>query len=137
MRSYFFRISFIIIVVSLLSCTHNNGDIGPLFGQWKLTTLLIDENPDKNYKGNIYFSFQNDVTNMKIINDNQNVYDTYGHWKQEGNKLLLIYDDPIFPPLLETYFNPGINICEIITLDNKELILKRVTEDKTYTYKFK
>lgn len=132
-----YKIFFSIIIITLLSCTHNNGDIGPLFGQWKLTAILVNEKPDPNYDENIFFAFQNDITNMRIVRQNHENVETYGHWEQKGNILLLIYDDPDYSPLSETYFNAGINTCEIITLNSKKLILKREADNNTYVYKFK
>lgn len=132
-----YKILFLTIIVTLLSCTHNNGDIGPLFGQWKLTEILINDKPDQNYGGNIFFAFQNDVTNMRMVCEHNETIEKYGHWEQNGDILLLIYDDPNYLPLPETYFNTGVNTCEIITLNSKELILKRKSDNGTYTYKFK
>lgn len=132
-----YRILFSITIITLLSCTHNNGDIGPLFGQWKLTEIIINDKPDQNYNENIFFAFQNDVTNMKIVYEHHETVEAYGHWKQNGNILLLIYDDSRYLPLSETYFNAGVNTCEIIRLNGKELILKRESDGNTYTYKFK
>ena len=37
------------------SCTHNNGDIGPWFGEWKLTSIEIDGSPDAAYKANTFW----------------------------------------------------------------------------------
>lgn len=131
------KIFFSIIIITLLSCTHNNGDIGPLFGQWKLTSILINGKPDRDYDENIFFAFQNDVTNMRMVYDHNETYERYGRWEQNGDILLMIYDDPNHIPFSETYFNAGVNTCKIVTLNSKELILKRETDNNTYTYKFK
>lgn len=132
-----YKILFLIIMTASLSCTHNNGDIGPIFGQWKLTSIFINDKEDQGYKENIFFAFQNDVTSMRIVRENQDVSETFGHWKLDGDILLLIYDDPDLEPLSETYFTEGVNTCEIITLSGKELILKREANGNIYIYRLK
>ncbi|MEG2819536.1 MAG: lipocalin-like domain-containing protein [Muribaculaceae bacterium] len=123
-----------ILLMSNISCTHNNGDIGPLFGNWKVTTIEINDKIDHAYQGNLFFEFQNDVTGMKVVYDNHNVAESYGQWKLTDKKLLIIYDDKILPPLLESHMCQGTNICEVITLTNKNFKFRLVTPHDTYTY---
>ncbi len=53
----------------LVSCTHNNGDIGSLFGTWKLTAILIDGQLAEDYSGNCFWSFQNDIIAFTLEDD--------------------------------------------------------------------
>ena len=39
----------IFVVLSFCGCTHNNGDIGPWFGQWKVERIDKDGMPDPDY----------------------------------------------------------------------------------------
>lgn len=135
MKHIFHIITFIsIILIGGASCTHNNGDIGPLFGNWKVTSIEINGIPDASYKGNIFFAFQTDITNMKAIYDNHVYSERFGQWKIEGENLLLTYNDTWYPPLSESHMSVGTNICRIIQLTNKDMKLSMTNSEATYTY---
>lgn len=116
------------MLLTLASCTHNNGDIGPLFGQWKVTSIDIDEKPMEDYKGNLFFSFQNDV----VL-----VYGTYGQWIQTGNSIDFIFSmEPIGYPNIPG-FKFGHNPYQIISLNKDYFNFTSTIEGKTYTYHLK
>lgn len=135
MKRIFHIITFLsIILIGGSSCTHNNGDIGPLFGNWKITSIDINGVPDASYKGNIFFAFQNDVTNMKAIYDDHSYSECYGRWEIDGDNLILTYNDTRLYPLKESYLSVGTNICHIIQLTNKDMKLSMTNSEATYTY---
>lgn len=53
--------SILFILLSMSTCTQNNGNIGIWFGHWKVTDILINGAPVDNYSGNVFFSFQSKV----------------------------------------------------------------------------
>lgn len=110
-------LTILIVTASMLlpsGCTHNNGDIGPWFGQWKMTRMDIDGVADAEYQGNIYWSFQTNIFQMKKITPGVvNHADTrWGTWSEEGDCLLLNFTyssaltppgSGVYTPLPETY----------------------------------
>lgn len=48
-------------VAALSSCTRNNGDIGPWFGTWQLTSITADGKEMTDYNGRIFWNFQNNI----------------------------------------------------------------------------
>ncbi len=134
-RNYIY-IAFISILLFASSCTHNNGDIGDLFGSWKLNYILVDGNPSENYKGNIFFAFQNDITSMKMVSPNHIRSDQFGTWKRTGDKLILTYDDSAYTPFPETYMKKGANDCTILHLSSSKMTLQMATQEAIYTYSF-
>lgn len=77
----------------LASCTHNNGDIGPLFGQWKVTAMEGDGVTLPPYDGNMYWSFQSHTIEMKVVSDDHAVWQTFGNWSKTDNELMLDFPD--------------------------------------------
>ena len=53
-------------LISLNACTHNNGDIGHLFGTWKLDAITINGEVDSVYAkaDNVLWKFQSSVMSM-------------------------------------------------------------------------
>lgn len=79
------RLSYLILSILMLafsSCTHNDGDIGILFGTWKVTSVTINDRPMDSYSGGMFFAFQNDVVGVKnLIESYPNVPDwNYGRY---------------------------------------------------------
>ena len=53
-----------IFSLTFLPSCQNNGDIGPWYGMWKLTSLTIDGEEDPAYEGNVFWKFQTGVVQM-------------------------------------------------------------------------
>lgn len=66
---YIYWISLVCIVVATAGCTRNNGDIGDLFGTWRMTDMTVDGSPATGLQGAYFWSFQNDIINFKRIDD--------------------------------------------------------------------
>lgn len=94
-------ISIIIVSLTILfaGCTSNNGDIGDMFGQWKLTEILHNdgEDSDETYTGNVFWSFQNTTVEIKEIGADNTSAQTYGNFSIEGETLTLTFPDEKFP----------------------------------------
>jgi len=54
---------FLGIVVT--SCTHNDGDIGPLFGKWQLIEMW--ENGTMTPHDSLYYNFQSSVIKLQLV----------------------------------------------------------------------
>ena len=73
---------FVILLTSLLAaCTHNDGDIGPLFGSWQLESIEVDGTVDSSYTGNVFWGFQSSVIRMAVVNEHHEHVDYWGTWK--------------------------------------------------------
>lgn len=140
MKSTIARLTTILIVgICLLTgCTHNNGDIGPFFGKWKMTKMAIDGEEDKDYEGNIFWSYQSTTISMLRVVDDMSSVLTYGNWSTNDDYSILniSFPDDIFPPLAETKL-PREATLQIIKLKGSEMILQYITpEDELLTYYF-
>ena len=82
----------ILISIALSACTHNNGNIGPIFGKWKLTEIIESENSINSYSGNIYWSFQNTTMGIIRVNEYNSYTETYCNWSIEDNNNYIIFD---------------------------------------------
>lgn len=133
------------------SCTHNNGDIGPWFGEWKLTAIEIDGTPDAAYKENIFWAFQTSVIEMiqvdPVTANVSNYGQRWGTWSQDGNTLTLNFthhDDSAaegsgkYTPYPATHLPGGVSKLDIIKLSGSEIKLSYTAEDgKVYRYSLK
>ena len=142
----------LIIALTFNACTHNNGDIGELFGTWKLQSITIDGEIDSSYDNNVLWKFQSSIMSMIRANDStHNRLETWGTWSyaNDDTQLELNFthtdnDNPKpgstkYSPLPETYLPKAtIFTLDIIKLNNNEMILVYHSIDgKEYRYKFK
>lgn len=150
MKKIFNRIlALMFLIVSLSSCTHNNGDIGDYFGMWKLETITIDGEKDSEYEGNVFWRFQNEVIGMTRVNEEMHASSgSYGTWKElEGDVLQLNFTHSdnynpagsfYYSPLPETYLPVGISNLDILSQSGSEMKLRYMDVDgRQIDYKFK
>ncbi len=145
-------IALIIIALSFNACTHNNGDIGDIFGTWKLESITINGENDTTYQNNILWKFQASIISMIRANDiTHDRLETWGSWSfaDDETKLLLNFthtDDynpnmgsTKYSPLPETYLPKSTtSTLSIITLNGDNMILLYNSEDgNKYIFKFK
>ena len=112
-----------LMIIPLCCCTHNNGDIGPLFGQWKIESVRCEGMPQPEYAGNAFLSFQNSVAQITITGDHNTSYRSYATWHIADNTLFIDFDDADFPPI----GNIGLNVhnrLQILRLTHSEMILQ-------------
>ena len=58
---------YIIIFIGLLvSCTQNNGNIGPLFGKWQLREIQTEDNLTA--YDSIFYNFQSNIVQLQHLN---------------------------------------------------------------------
>lgn len=125
-------------------CTRNNGDIGPKFGTWKLTSMTIDGEPAPEYQGNIFWGFQSgslSFTTVTYTNGIPSDVNTPGHlvfagWSEADGYLVIntaFSDDQgtyrYTPPavLLLPEQNPAIRL-KILSEDSRRMELEYITD---------
>lgn len=117
----------LLAIAALCSCTHNNGDIGPLFGQWKLTDIATTDavtgTVTHNATSGAFLSFQNDVVTLTQVYDGQHQSAlSYGQWELNGNSLTLYFDISDGVSLPGAMFYPRADF-NIETLSGSELVM--------------
>lgn len=79
-----------LLCMTLAGCTENNGDIGSLFGFWRLTALEIDGEPDPDiHPGEYVWAFQGHVLEITINGNHHDSDRFYGSFADHGNELEL------------------------------------------------
>ncbi|MDE7153487.1 MAG: lipocalin-like domain-containing protein [Muribaculaceae bacterium] len=147
-------ILFLTAIVALTlapSCTHNNGDIGSWFGIWKVTSIKVDGVADSSYDGNIFWSFQSSVFQMKQVVAGEGIGrdERWGTWSEESGDLLLdfTHSSNAFPgggigsyqPLPATYLPANqVSRLKILKYPGSEMELSYTSETgKQITYSLK
>lgn len=135
-----------VLVMSFMSgCTHNNGDIGPYFGTWKLTGMEIDGKPDASYSGNIFWQFQSTVFCMRQVNAHHDTDIRWGSWEETDDGMLVLNfthrDDEhptgssIYSPIPATGLATAVNYLTIEKKSSSHLTLTYLSEEGlTYCY---
>lgn len=133
------------IIVTITSCTQNNGHIGEWFGEWHLASIEIDGADDNTYSGNIVWKFQNDIIEMAEVNaTGHTLIEHYGTWADDGSMLILNFthsdnanpagSDRYSPPA-PTYLPAAVVSLKILKLSSREIILQyNPLPDKSIIY---
>lgn len=141
-------ITWIWIVVAVLAagCTHNNGDIGPFFGTWKLSSITVNGIPDQEYDENIVWKFQSNVVAMVRINDRHETNESIGTWVDLGQQEIqmdFIYsddDNPVgsdrYSPLVETHLPRGSFRMSVLALSSGDMTLRYSDPDNGTIYEY-
>lgn len=123
--------SLLVLILSLCAgCTHNNGDIGPFFGKWKMQRMTINGVDDASYKCNVFWSFQSSTIGfIRVVSDTR-YNDTFGNWAVDDayTTMRLSFPDEIFPPFSELQLERESEL-EIVKIKGPEMILKYITKD--------
>ena len=147
-------IALLIIALSLNACTHNNGDIGDLFGTWKLESIAINGEIDENYakSSNVIWKFQASVISMIRANDTtHDRLESWGTWNYANDETQLVlnftHTDSYNPNPGSTKYSPLPELhmpkastfyVDIIKLNGKAMTLRyNATDGKEYIYQFK
>lgn len=93
------------IVVTLLAatvmpaCTHNNGDIGELFGTWQVEKTSGDAEV-------LYISFQGDIINLRGVKGETRTFTDYawGNWSRSADDLTLSFPDNWFDNITPFFY---------------------------------
>lgn len=150
MNRLFYIVISLIIAACFQACTHNNGDIGPFFGTWKVTEITIDSHSDESYKGNMFWAFQTSVINMRTVDTATNLSndESWGSWEEDGNTLRLFFthtDDSNpsqgshkYTPLPASHLPAGVSDLSIISISASDMKLEYSDPNGTvYGYSLK
>ncbi len=79
----------LLIVVTMGACMHNNGDIGPLFGYWRLDEITVNDQPENLYDNtgvDLYaFAFQSNVMYIQTVYPHLDYDRAFGTWTLDGD----------------------------------------------------
>lgn len=135
--------------ICLSGCTRNDGDIGDLFGEWRLESITADGEPLQLYDNDpdapqLYtWAFQSNVIRINTLYVHSLVYDCYGTWARTDNSLILTFtytddDNTAYrytPPEIFHFSSDGVTDLAIDRLSGKKMELSRVDSDGTlYRY---
>ena len=124
--------TFFVTVIAIVSsgCTRNNGDIGELFGQWKVVSITADGENVYGCDGVMYFAFQSSVYCQKIVNEEEHWDDyVFAKWNYERSGVLIDFGDPDYSPFACTGMSKGQNYVEIISSDDGGMVMSYITLD--------
>lgn len=127
----------LVAMLTLGSCLHNNGDIGPWFGHWKVTRITIDGADDPGYGGDLFFSFQSSVIRVSQSFPERNQSSSiYGNWQEQQGTMNVEFKEA-FQSLLD-YAHLDKQFVFTVVRRNGDKVLRYTAEDgKEYTYYLK
>lgn len=146
------KISISILCISLMiffsACTRNNGDIGPLFGNWRVETLSADGEDMPLYEGDVLlytWSFQSHIIVINSILPHDDADAVRGTWSITDKELLLDFDHTDIdgslnytPPPALHLDGGAVNRLAILKYTSSELMLERSGVDGIkYVYHLK
>lgn len=135
-----FPLAATILLVLLAACTHNNGDIGRIGGNWQLTSIDTDVPEFENLlddDGTYYWSFQNTTIEMYYVDKHHGVDRHFGNFRLTDNTLFLDYPDEGWTgaPLLRL---PRHCELQVLKLTSYSMILMYQPElDKQVVFNFR
>lgn len=140
MKTNILQTAFLAILLIILSgCTRNNGDIGKLFGQWKVTSITADGEDVYDCDGVLYFAFQSSVYCQKLVNEETHWDDcVYAKWKYDGNGIIIDFSDSDYTPFPATGMLKGPNPIEIVNQKDNDMVMSHVnTSGVKFVYTLK
>ena len=85
MKTTTFIYSYLLFFILTISCTTNNGDIGPIMGKWQLQKAIIDN--ETYYFNNLFFNFQSNVIEIQKRHEDLVTTSMYGSYSIKDNEL--------------------------------------------------
>ncbi|MCM1163907.1 MAG: lipocalin-like domain-containing protein [Muribaculaceae bacterium] len=147
MKTYRY-IALVFMLMALGSCTRNDGDIGSLFGAWRLDQLLADGEPVELYEGDVAlydWRFQSHLIQIQAVYQHYSYDNFMGTWnKSDDDRILeLTFDGDsddgtgfYTPPAPLHLIEGGTTPLRILHLDGKDMKLEYTSASGvTYTYK--
>ena len=135
------------ILLAATACTRNNGDIGPWFGAWTMTSIKAYGIPVTDYStSTITWKFQSTVINMIQINPHHEYINSFGTWRQiSDNQLELNFSHSdlerpsgtdVYAPLPATHLPASVSLLDIVSFSSKRIVLEYSSpaDGIVYTY---
>lgn len=131
-------------LVIMAGCTRHNGDIGDLFGEWRLERLTADgqetELYDDSSDGPLLYTwaFQGNIIRINTIYAHNRVFDCFGTWMRDDDllELCFIYHDNsqgtdyLYNPPEAMCFSPdGVTRLHIDRLTGKKMEVSYTSAD--------
>lgn len=125
------------------ACTHNNGDIGDLFGTWHAESITVDGTPLAQYNDSMFWKFQNDLVCINIPYGYHEAHKSWARYIRQGDVLTIDFGytadadvqdggyNNFTPPSVTNLVN-GANEMHIVTLTSRSMVL--TLGDYTYTF---
>lgn len=108
--------------ILLTACTHNNGDIGDLFGKWQLQEVK-NEKETISYN-HIFYNFQHAVVILQYLESTHVVKDARGYFIHEQDSLHLHMVDLSDTVYIHRFALPDTAVAfEIKKLTRNEMVL--------------
>lgn len=147
---------FLLLAAAVLSlatgCTHNCGDIGDLFGYWRLNSMTADGTPVELYPETaedgqpvrLYtWAFQSQIVMIHTFYDHEDSSQATGTWQRTDRTLMLDFDhrddggtEYYTPPAALKLVEGGVTPLEIILMNPNEMKLSYTADDGvTYEYR--
>lgn len=128
------------LLVLLSACTRNDGDIGELYGLWRVVSIEDNGEELESYDGTLYFAFQSNVYCQRVVDESLHVYtDNFASWYyQSDDEIIVDFSDNRYAPFTITGMQKGQNLVRIEKCEGKDLEMSYVAADGTYyIYKLK
>ena len=133
---YLIYMAIAVIAATLTSCMHNGGDIGYLFGQWRLEQVEYDDVAQE--CDTVFFSFQSNVFQIRKIIYNSYDYSVFmGLYEHQedfikfniynyNSKEILTpeYEQATLVDLASLHIDTVVPVFKVIELDNKYMTLE-------------
>lgn len=120
-----------IAFVSAICGCQNNGDIGHLFGTWRVESYTVDGiRPEDPLLSDVTISFQSDIVNIVTIVDNYGLsYSQFGTWSEDGDTMTFNFthfdnDNPPGKP------DSQYNAPDWLGMTSKEPMVMKVSDSK-------
>lgn len=143
----FNTLSLIVTLLCIAGCTHNDGDIGPLFGRWKLAKMTADGVPltitdAADGPLSYYWAFQGKIMWIMATYPHNDYINHKALWSRNGDKLVIDFTNSNngyigeFDPPAELHLvENGITPLTITTLTSDRLQAWYVADnDVRYEY---
>ncbi len=94
----------------MLSACTNNGDIGPIYGQWLFDAVVVDgvEVPREDIQA-YNVSFQGDIVQFRYSVSDHEVYSWTGNFTLSGSSLTIVIPDNSNITAYIPWISPGVN----------------------------
>lgn len=126
---------FLLVGISFLlsACTHNDGDIGKLFGKWQLKEIRSEKESQAYHT--IFYNFQNAIVWLQYLESDHVVKTAHGYFLHQQDNLHLQMTDLSDTADIHLFALPDMTVTfgikkltkkeMILTWDEKEWILKK------------
>ena len=129
------------------ACRQNNGDIDFLYGSWALTGYTVDGETPADFEPDLtFFSFQNSIVRVSIVDDHHSFMARWGTWTRDDKVMTFDFghSDDFTPAGTGAYAPPSwIGISEpdvrmeIVSRDGKDMTMMYNAPDAVRVYTLK